>query len=164
MADREQMEQRPKSPLLAAILSAFFPGTGFIYLGMIARGVTYMIAIAALIVAVVNISEYNAREMEIVMLGLTLGGVYLFQIFDSFKMASKTTGIRKRTEESAKAKAETPSMFGSILILVIGVLFQLNNLDMLDFDQIVSLWPLVLIGLGIHIMISNQSARKGGDQ
>jgi len=164
MADREQMNQRHKSPLLAAIFSAFIPGSGFIYLGLIARGITYMIAMAALIVAVVNISEYNAREMEIAMLGLMIAGVYFFQIFDSFKAASKTTGIRKRTGESSKSKGETPSLFGSVLILVIGVLFQLNNLDMLDFDQIVSLWPLVLIALGIHIMISNQSARKGGGQ
>ena len=162
MADREQLDPRTKSPLLAAILSAFFPGSGFIYLGMIARGVTYMIAMAALIVAVVNISEYNAWEMEIVMLALMLGGIYFFQIFDSFKAASKTTAIRKRSAESPGSGGDTPSLFGSVLILVIGVLFQLNNLDMLDFDQIVRLWPLVLIGLGIHIMISNQSARKGG--
>jgi len=164
MDNREKQVRRAKSPVLAAILSAFFPGSGFLYLGMLGRGIAYMAILAALIVSVVNVSEYNTRELEVVVLGLAIGGFYFFQILDSFNVASKRPRGAVRSEPAGPAPKETPSLFGSVLILVLGVIFQLNNLDLLDFVQIVRLWPLVLIALGIHIMLSHQSARKGGDQ
>lgn len=161
MDNREHRNQRTKSPILAAILSVCIPGSGFIYLGMIARGVAYMVVFAALIVAVVNVSEYNARAMEVVVLGLMIAGFYIFQIIDSFNAAGapRKTGRRAETAET-----ETPSLFGSVLILVLGIVFQLNNLDLLEFYQVVRLWPLVLIALGIHIILSHQSNRKGGGE
>ena len=164
MDNREHQNQRAKSPILAAILSAFFPGSGFLYLGMIARGVAYMVILAALIVTLVNVSEYNARAMEVTALGLMIGGFYIFQVIDSFNAGAGPRKTGTRAEASTPAGAETPSLFGSVLILVLGILFQLNNLDLLEFHQVLRLWPLLLIALGIHIMLSHQSSRKGGSE
>ncbi|MBN1196308.1 MAG: hypothetical protein JXA62_02770 [Candidatus Aminicenantes bacterium] len=164
MDNREHREQRAKSPILAAILSVCFPGSGFIYLGMIARGVAYMVVFAALVVALVNVSEYNARAMEVTVLGLMIAGFYIFQVIDSFNAAGAPGKTGKRAKAAAADGTETPSLFGSVLILVLGIIFQLNNLNLLEFYQVVRLWPLVLIALGIHIMLSHQSNRKGGGE
>jgi len=164
MDKRENTGHRGKSPLLAAILSFFIPGSGFFYLGLIGRGIVYMIVLAALIIALVNVSEYNARAPEIVVMSLMLGGFYIFQVVDSFNAARGRRATRAFEGAQSNPEVETPSLFGSILILVLGILFQLNNLDILAFSQIVRLWPLLLIALGVHIMLSQQSARKGGEK
>ncbi|HDP95884.1 MAG TPA: hypothetical protein ENN40_11080 [Candidatus Aminicenantes bacterium] len=164
MDNREHYDQRAKSPILAAILSVCFPGSGFLYLGMIGRGITYMVVFAALIVALVNVSEYNARAMEVTVLALMMAGFYIFQIIDSFNAAGVPRKGGTHAGAAAPAETETPSLFGSVLILLLGVLFQLNNLDLLDFSRVVRLWPLLLIALGIHIMLSHQSNRKGGGE
>ena len=159
MDSRETQVPRKKSPLLAALLSAILPGSGFFYLGLITRGFAYMLIFAVLIAVEVDISEYSSYTMEIVLCGLTIAGFYIFQIIDSFNAAPRTRKL-KATTSTREAPAETPSMFGSVLILVLGVVFQLESLDMLEFYQIARLWPVILIAVGFHVIISHQSAGK----
>jgi hypothetical protein len=49
---------------------------------------------------------------------------------------------------------------GAIILIVLGVLFMLNTLDMFDFNWFNKLWPLLLIGLGIHLFIRRRSVAR----
>ncbi len=140
-----------KNPALAAIISTLFPGAGFFYVGNILKGIAYIIVFILLIVMIVHASDHYSQALEIVVLGLLLAGFYIFQIVESFNDASR---IRRRSIGTYPVQDERISLFGSFLILIIGVLFQLRQLDVLELRDIIRLWPLILVGLGIKIIYS----------
>jgi hypothetical protein len=49
---------------------------------------------------------------------------------------------------------------GAIILIVLGVLFMLDSVDMFNFSWLGRLWPLLLIGLGIHLFIRRRSVAR----
>lgn len=50
---------------------------------------------------------------------------------------------------------------GAIVLIVLGLLFLLNTLDVFNFDWIGRGWPLILLGIGIWLLV-RRSSRYGG--
>jgi predicted cobalt transporter CbtA len=138
---------REKNPSLAAFL-AIFPGMGAVYNGNILKGVTYVLIFAVLIVL-----TSNAQDPDTVVFGLMIAGFYVFQIIDSYNEASRLNRSPSTDGGTADGK-ENLSLMSAIVVLVIGVLFQLVNFDLLTFRQVSRLWPLVLIAFGIKIVFN----------
>jgi TM2 domain-containing membrane protein YozV len=138
-------EQKEKSPALAAFL-AIFPGMGAIYNGNIIKGITYMLIFAVLIVLTDNASEPDA-----VVFGMLIAGFFIFQVIDSFNEAGKINQ-NVLAEENPASYKEDLSLFSAIVVLLIGVVFQLANFDLITYRQVTRLWPLVLIIFGIKIV------------
>jgi hypothetical protein len=139
--------QKEKSPSLAAFL-AIFPGMGAIYNGNIIKGITYMLVFAVLIVL-----TDNANEPDAVVFGLLIAGFYIFQIIDSYNEAGKINQ-NVLAEENPASNREDLSLFAAIVVLVIGIVFQLANFDLVTYRQVTRLWPLVLIVFGIKIVFN----------
>ena len=55
-----------------------------------------------------------------------------------------------------------------ILLIVLGVVFLLNNLDFFQVERIIRYWPVLLIGLGVYMlyarMSGSESSENGGVQ
>jgi len=163
MDDKKIIAKDKKSPGLAAVISAIFPGAGFFYIGNHLKGFIYMVIFASLIILEVNSSSgFYSSAPEIIFFGLMIAGFYFFQIFDSYNEAKKT-GYEVVKEEVKEINKEEISLFGSIIILIIGILFLLRNLNVLYFRDIVKLWPLFLIAVGIKL-IFNYSKKGGGEK
>jgi hypothetical protein len=151
-----------KSPVGAAVLSAIFPGVGFFYIGNAVKGIAYILIFAALIVLEVE----SRRAGEHVVFGLMIAGFYIFQIFDSYNEAKKAS-LR---EEAVTNGQEKISLFGSVLILVIGVFFQLAELDIIRYRDIVKFWPIILIALGARFIYTysltgrEEEGESGGEK
>ncbi|WP_143402857.1 LiaF transmembrane domain-containing protein [Garciella nitratireducens] len=53
-----------------------------------------------------------------------------------------------------------------VLLILLGILWFLQNLNILDFewsyflDAIFDLWPLILIGMGIHLLVKNKMVKR----
>ena len=137
--------QKEKNPSLAAFL-AIFPGMGAIYNGNIIKGITYMLIFTILIVL-----TDNAQDPDAVVFGLMIAGFFIFQIIDSYNEASKINQNILAKENPASYK-EDLSLFSAIIVLMIGIVFQLANFDLITFRQVTRLWPLVLIIFGIKIV------------
>ena len=137
--------QKEKNPSLAAFL-AIFPGMGTIYNGNIIKGITYMLIFTILIVL-----TDNAQDPDAVVFGLMIAGFFIFQIIDSYNEASKINQNILAKENPASYK-EDLSLFSAIIVLMIGIVFQLANFDLITFRQVTRLWPLVLIIFGIKIV------------
>ena len=137
--------QKEKNPSLAAFLS-MFPGMGAIYNGNIIKGIAYMLIFAVLIVL-----TDNANDPDAVVFGLLIAGFFVFQIVDSYNEAAKVNQ-NILTEENPMSQKEDLSLFSAIVVLMIGIVFQLANFDLLTYRQITRLWPLVLIVFGIKIV------------
>jgi hypothetical protein len=137
--------QKEKNPSLAAFL-AIFPGMGAIYNGNIIKGITYILIFIILIVL-----TDNAQDPDAVVFGLMIAGFFIFQIIDSYNEASKINQ-NILVEENTESYKEDLSLFSAIIVLVIGIVFQLANFDLITFRQVTRLWPLVLIIFGIKIV------------
>jgi hypothetical protein len=142
---------REKSPGLATFLG-MFPGCGVCYAGNIMKGLSYMLIFAALIVLIVNQGE---KESEVIFAAIALSGFYIFQIVDSYNEAVKyniRAGYRKEPV-TPEIPREEVSLFMAIVVLVIGILFQLANLGIMTYSQIGKMWPLILIIAGIKAVL-----------
>jgi hypothetical protein len=138
---------KDKSPSLAAFLS-IFPGMGAFYNGNFLKGITYMLLFAVLIVL-----TNNAGEPDSVVFGLMIAGFYIFQIIDSYNEAGRINE-KILCEENTAAGTEDLSLFSAVVVLLIGIAFQLANFDILTYRQVARLWPLVLIAFGIKIVFN----------
>jgi TM2 domain-containing membrane protein YozV len=138
---------KDKSPSLAAFLS-IFPGMGAIYNGNFLKGITYILLFAVLIVL-----TGNAHEPDSVVFGLMIAGFYIFQIIDSYNEAGKVNQNILKDDKSAGSR-EDISLFSAIVVLMVGIVFQMANFDLLTYRQVTRLWPLVLIAFGIKIVFN----------
>lgn len=139
--------RKEKNPSLAAFL-AIFPGMGSIYNGNFLKGITYMLVFAVLIVL-----TNSAHDPDAVVFALMIAGFYIFQIIDSYNEAGKLNQACPPGEESAPVR-EDLSLFSAIVVLVLGIIFQLANFDLFTYRQITRLWPLALIAFGIKIVFN----------
>jgi len=138
---------KDKSPSLAAFLS-IFPGVGAVYNGNFLKGITYMLLFAVLIVL-----TGNAHEPDSVVFGLMIAGFYIFQIIDSYNEAGRINQNIVSEQNPAGSK-EDLSLFAAIVVLLIGIVFQMANFDLLTYRQVTRLWPLALIAFGIKIVFN----------
>jgi hypothetical protein len=161
MAEEKRVPTR-KNPVGAAVLSAIFPGVGFFYIGNAVKGIAYILIFASLIVLEVE----SNRAGEHVVFGLMIAGFYIFQIFDSYNEAKKAS----LKEGAITNGQEKLSLFGSFLILGIGVFFQLAELDIIRYRDIVKFWPIILIALGARFIYTyslgskEEESESGGEK
>jgi len=144
--DEKKQVINKKNPLGAAVLSTLFPGVGFFYIGNFVKGIAYILVFVSLIVLATK-----SRGHEIPVFVLMCVGFYIFQIFDSFDEAKKSGYVTKKEKE---AEAQRISLFVAIVMVALGIILQLANLDIIRFRDITRLWPIVLIALGIKYIYS----------
>ncbi|MGC8746706.1 MAG: LiaI-LiaF-like domain-containing protein, partial [Candidatus Saccharicenans sp.] len=123
MEDKIKIEKKPsKSPALAGILSAIFPGTGALYNGNHLKGILLIIIFAGL----VSIQGRGGQPF----VGLLLAGFYFFQIFEAINEAKKiSTEAETNSENKITVKAEVQvsrpsgSISWGIILILLGGLF-----------------------------------------
>jgi Domain of unknown function (DUF5668) len=142
-------EPRPtKSPAIAFLLSALFPGIGQVYNGQPAKGLGFFLGFVGSIYATVEINPLPY--------GFFIPFVVLFNLVDAWRSASlvATRGVLEREET-----AESP-LWGATLV-VLGGLLLLNNLGWLDLARLSRFWPLLLIVVGVVFIRRSVQRRKG---
>lgn len=161
--DENKNYTEKKNPGLAALISGLFPGSGLFYAGNYTKGFSYMLLFALLIVLLVNSAMDSRHSMatEIVVFALMLAGFYVFQIIDSFNEVKKRGGT---SESASEEYTDEISLTGSIIILILGVLFMLRNLDIISYNNIIKLWPLLIIGIGLKMVIEYLVVKENEDE
>lgn len=143
-----------KNPVIAAVLSTF-PGVGHFYIGNIIKGISYILIFTALIVL-----QVHAHGNEHIVYALLLGGFYIFQIFDAFNDAKKTfTDVTQKEQIEKKS-----SLFSAFVILVLGIIFQLAELDIITYRKVAKLWPIILVAIGIKIIFEYFTQKEEDDE
>jgi hypothetical protein len=157
------------SPGLAFVLG-LIPGVGAIYNGQYAKGLVHVIIIG---LTISILSNGAARGFE-PLLGLLLAAFFAYMAFEAYHTA--------RRRQQGLVVDEFSSLFpmrggahkfpvAPILLIVLGVIFLLNNLDFFQVERIIRYWPVLLIGLGVYMLYSRMSGssetsshEKGGAQ
>jgi TM2 domain-containing membrane protein YozV len=138
------------SPGLAFLLG-LIPGVGAIYNGQYAKGLVHVVILGLLISIT---SSGGARGFE-PLFGFLIAIFYVYMPFEAYHTARRRQLGQAVDEFSSLLPMRSASRgfpVGPVLLIALGVLFLLNNLELLRFERIVRYWPVLLIGLGGYML------------
>ena len=138
-----------KSPILAFLLSFFFPfGVGPYYNGEVIKGLVYLVIFAGL----VTMQQHGDAQP---FAGLVLAAFYIFQIIDSVNVANRINrralvgGEVEEEETIVTTEAVTAgSIFWGVLLIALGGILLLGNFEVISYKTILDFWPVVVIVIG----------------
>lgn len=157
-------EVRVPSPGAAAALG-FIPGVGAMYNGQFMKGVIHVLVFVCLI--------WMADRFGPIMVPVFFA-YFFYLVFDAYKTAhaielgqpvpdpfglermfgggTPTAAVQPVAGGAAAAEsgysAKTSAPTGAIVLIILGVLFLLDNLNLFEFNWAHRLWPVILIVIG----------------
>lgn len=149
------------SPGLAFGLG-FIPGVGAIYNGQYAKGLVHAIVIG-LIISIMSSAPGNLEPL----LSFLIVGFWLYMPFEAYHTAKR----RRLGHPVDEFSSLVPMRPGSsripvapLVLIVIGVIFLLDNLHVLELRVLLHYWPVVLIVAGVYMLYNRVRGTSTGPQ
>ena len=146
------------NPAVAGILAGFFPfGVGAVYCSQYAKGFAHLVIFVLMIIGLSS----NVPDYLDVILGLSLGFFYFYQIIDAVRTARALQEGQPAPDPlglgqtfSMGEKFDSGKIpIGAIVLIVLGVLFLLHTMGMnFGFDRF---WPLLIVFFGGWLFYRN---------
>lgn len=156
------------NPALAGILAGFFPfGVGAVYCGQYAKGLAHLIIFVLLIVGVSNATSDTMSTV----FGLGIAAFVIYQLIDAIKSAKAIQvgqtppdpfGLGTMFSPGERRDFTRGVPTGALVLIGLGVLFLLHNLN-IWFLEVDTLWPVLLIGLGLWLLAKRRASNERGD-
>jgi hypothetical protein len=151
------------SPGVAFVLG-LIPGVGAIYNGQYAKGLVHVVIVGLIISVLANDA---ARGFE-PLVSLLLAAFFFYMAFEAHHTARRRQQGLVVDEFSSLFPMRGSNSFpiAPILLIVLGVIFLLNNLDLFQIERVIRYWPVLLIVLGAYMLYARMSgsSEKGGMQ
>jgi hypothetical protein len=138
------------SPALAFILG-WIPGVGAIYNGQYIKGLVHVLIFAS-IISILN-SDPNAPSDAF--FGIMLAAFVIYMPFEAYHTAKKRqVGIQLDEWSSllAQSRYAGRAPIGPVILIIIGILFLLDTLRVIEFREIGRFWPVILIVAGAYML------------
>jgi len=145
------------SPGLAFLLG-WIPGVGAIYNGQYLKGLVHAV-IFGLLISLVSSTENSSGQPLLVMM---LVGFIFYMPFEAYHTAKKRQmGIRVDEWSSLLSQSGYTGRapVGPVILILIGVVFLLDSLHLIEFREIGRFWPVILIVVGAYMLYSRVSGR-----
>jgi hypothetical protein len=146
------------SPGLAFLLG-FIPGVGAIYNGQYVKGLIHVI-VFGLLVTIVSNDEMGANLEPL--FGMLIAVWVFYMAFEAYHTA-KRRQLGQPVDEFSSIVPRTghPARFplAPTVLIAVGLLFLLHNLDILRIGQVIRYWPVALIALGVYMLYERLSGR-----
>jgi len=146
------------NPAVAGILAGFFPfGVGAVYCSQYAKGLAHLVIFVLMVVGLSADLPWYADMV----LGISLGFFYFYQIIDAVRTARALQlgqpapdplGLGETFGMGEKVDA-TRVPTGAVILIGLGVLFLLQQFGWLHYDWFRVFWPLILIAIGIRVLM-----------
>jgi len=150
-----------KSTAFAIVLSVIIPSLGHIYLGFYKQAFTIMLVFASVIMLLTTGSGLEP------LLGIMLGFLYFYQIFDAGRRASLYNRVLETGQAGLSPEQieipETNPFAGGVIMVVIGSLALLNTLFDFSMYWLADWWPVIMIVLGVWLIRKGRTGRKDDD-
>jgi hypothetical protein len=146
------------SPPLAFVLG-FIPGVGAVYNGQYAKGLLHVVIFGSII----SILSSGAAQGFEPLFGLMIPTFIFYMAFEAYHTAKKRREGEMVDEFSGLVRARGPrSRFpmAPVLLITFGLLFLLDNLDLLKIGRLLRYWPAVLIVLGVYLLFERIAESK----
>ena len=136
------------SPGLAFLLG-IIPGVGAIYNAQYAKGLIHVVVFGLLL----SIADSPQSHEITPLFGAFIPAWVAYMAFEAYHTAKKRmAGISVDEFSSLVPMRHTGFPVAPVLLIASGVLFLLNNLGLLYFNQLFRWWPVLLIGLGVYML------------
>jgi hypothetical protein len=150
------------SPGLGFLLG-LIPGVGAIYNGQYAKGIVHVLILGFLF-AIVNNDGANGLEP---VFGLLIPVFWFYMAFEAYHTAQRRMRGEPVDEFSSLIKLGPKAGQYPVLpvtLIVLGVLFLLNNLDLLRISAVFKFWPVLLIAAGVFLLYARFQTGRGEDK
>lgn len=149
------------SPGLAFGLG-LIPGVGAIYNGQYAKGLTHVVIFGLFISILANGPDRGYTPL----LALLMVGFCCYMPFEAYHTALRRQRGQIEDEFSSLLPVHGSSRFpiAPVVLIALGALFLLHNLDMIDFERWMRYWPALLIALGAYMLIARMNASGSGSR
>jgi hypothetical protein len=148
------------SPGLAFLLG-FIPGVGAIYNGQYVKGLIHVVVLGILISITSNDQLSDNLEP---LFGMMIAVWVFYMAFEAYHTAKKRK-IGEPVDEfsSILPRAGHPARFplAPTVLIAVGVLFLLHNLNILRIGELLRYWPVALICLGAYMLYERLSGHPG---
>jgi hypothetical protein len=136
-----------------AALCAIIPGIGAVYNREYMKAVIHFSIFAGLTI----ISE------SVGIFGMAAFAFYVFTIIDAYRSAEAIARGESTAslEKSVEAGGLNLLLWGGVLIAM-GILFLLDNLDAIRLRDAIQFWPVLLILLGVYLVANQFVTRQNG--
>ncbi len=138
------------SPGLAFILG-MIPGVGAVYNGQYVKGLMHVIILGILI----SIVSSDSVGPFTPLFGMLIAIWWFYMAFEAYHTARRRQFGQPVDEFSSIVPLHSNRRgfpAGPVLLIAFGVLFLLNTMNWLRFDQVVRYWPVLLIVLGVYML------------
>lgn len=144
------------SPGLAFLLG-FIPGVGAIYNGQYVKGLIHVVVLGVLI-SIVSNDEMSGNLAPL--FGMLIALWVFYMAFEAYHTA-KRRQLGQPVDEfsSIVPRAGHPSRFplAPTVLIAVGVLFLLHNLNILRIGELIRYWPVAVICLGVYMLYERLS-------
>jgi len=148
------------SPGLAFLLG-LIPGVGAIYNGQYVKGLVHVIIFGLLISIVSNGDAAGGMEP---LFGMMIAVWEFYMAFEAYHTARKRLMGQPVDEFSSLVSLRgRRSQFpvAPAVLIAVGLLFLLNNLEIIRMREVIRYWPIALIGLGVYMLYERVSGTIG---
>jgi TM2 domain-containing membrane protein YozV len=143
------------SPALAFLLG-WIPGVGAIYNGQYMKGLVHAIVFGLLITLLSNSEGSGGQPL----FGIVLAAFVFYMPFEAFHTAKKRRiGIPVDEWSSlvARNRYSTRTPIGPVVLIILGVLFLLDTLRIIEFRELARYWPVLLIVVGAFMLYNRMN-------
>ncbi len=144
-------------------LLGLIPGVGAIYNGQYVKGLIHVVVLGILI-GIVSSGE-TADNLQ-PLFGMMIAVWVFYMAFEAYHTAKKRQ-LGQPVDEfsSIVPRRGEPSRFplAPVVLIAAGLLFLLNNLDIIRFGQLLRYWPIALIALGVYLLYERLAISERGD-
>lgn len=146
------------SPGLAFLLG-LIPGVGAIYNGQYVKGLLHAI-VFGLLASLTSSTGHTGGEA---VFGLSTAAFYFYMPFEAYHTARKRQLGLPVDEWSSLVVGRLGSRTaaGPAILIVLGVFFLLDSLNVLPLAQLGRFWPVLLIVIGVAMLYLRMSPRAG---
>ena len=137
------------SPGVAFVLG-LIPGVGAIYNGQYAKGLIHVF-IVGMLITLVSGNDVSGFEP---LFGMLIPAFFAYMAFEAYHTAKQRRLGLPVDEFSSLVPGRGGSRFpvAPILLIALGVVFLLNNLELLELRRMLRFWPVMLIALGLYML------------
>ncbi len=136
-----------------ALALGFIPGVGAIYNGQITKAILQVLIFGSLIA----LGDRVHGPMDTIF-GLGAAAFYFYMVIDAYQTARAKLSHQPVPEWFGLGEIKMNAPIGAALLIGLGLLFLLDNLDVPVFAQISKFWPILLIVAGALLL----QRRMGG--
>ncbi|MDB4867243.1 MAG: hypothetical protein JWR03_1576 [Cohnella sp.] len=169
---------RKKSKWLTGLLAFLIPGTGHLYLGLMAKGIGIMLLVALDICAIVFAATQHFGPLVIVLLSLLMPIIYFYNLFDALQSTDAVNhrpvhpgwnhtgyGMHREQAVGPDGTHRTLSLFGLVLLaaaaIVVLFLTKVGGTHWLFKSSGSMIGAIVLIGAGVVLWFWEMRGPQG---